>query len=90
MSKPDTKRPQKLCQDPDLAKWCEVLASPVIPDAVPPGWHTLAAIALELGKAESTVGAQLRRAVRDGRAEVKKFRIMTSRGPFPVPHYRLK
>jgi len=84
------KRAKLTAEQIEASAWAAALVSPVIPDAVPPGWHTLAAIALELGKAESTIGGQLRRAVRDGRAEVKKFRINTSRGPFPVPHYRLK
>jgi hypothetical protein len=74
----------------EASAWAAALVSPVTPDTVPPGWHTLAAIAVELGKAESTVGAQLRRAVRDGRAEMQKFRIATARGAYPVPHYRLK
>jgi hypothetical protein len=74
----------------EASAWAAALATPIIPDEVPPGWHTLAAIAIELGKAESTIGTQLRRAVRDGRAEVQKFRIATARGAYPVPHYRLK
>jgi hypothetical protein len=85
-----SRKAKQVGSDPDLAKWCAALASPIIEDAVPPGWHTLAAIALELGKAESTVGSQLRRAVRDGRAEMQRFRIATARGAYPVPHYRLK
>jgi len=48
--------------------WAAALAT-TITDDVPPGWHTLREIAVKLGKAESTVGAQLGRAVREGRAE---------------------
>jgi hypothetical protein len=27
--------------------------------------------------------------VRQGKAEMRRFRIMTGRGVYPVPHYRL-
>lgn len=75
--------------DPDLAKWCAALASTTV-EEVPPGWVTVAQLAIKFGKADCTVSAQLTRAVREGRAETKRFRINTSRGPYPVPHYRLK
>jgi hypothetical protein len=70
--------------------WAAVLATTITPDKVPPGWHTLRQIAVKLGKAESTIGAQLSRAVREGRAETQSFRINTGKVVRPVPHYRLK
>lgn len=85
MSKRATTKP-----DADLAKWCEALAANGQLDEVPPGWMTTAQIAAMLNKGHGTTGAQLSRAVREGRAEVKRFRIQTPRGAYPVPHYRLK
>jgi len=90
MSKPDTKRPQKLCQDADLSAWCAALASPVALDTVPPGWLTAKALAAKLGKALPTVSTLLTRAVVEGRAERQEFRITTGAVTRPVPHYKLK
>ena len=76
--------------DPDLAKWCAALASPVIEDTVPPGWMTARALAKKLGKADSTMGKLLNRAVLEGRAERQDFRIVVGAFTRPVPHYRLR
>jgi hypothetical protein len=76
--------------DPDLAQWCAALASPLVTDTVPPGWFTTRQIASKLGKALPTTGASLGRAVRDGRAERRLFRITTGAMTRPVPHYKLK
>jgi hypothetical protein len=76
--------------DPDLAKWCAALAAPVVVDEVPPGWVTARDLMGKLGKAESTVGKLLHRAVRDGRAERQDFRIVIGNATRPIPHYRLK
>jgi hypothetical protein len=57
---------------------------------VPPGWFTTRQIASKLGKALPTTGASLGRAVRDGRAERRLFRITTGAITRPVPHYKLK
>ena len=75
--------------DADLAAWCSALVPNEI-DEVPPGWITAHDLAAKLGKSRDTVGNQLTCAVKAGRAEVKKFRIMTGRGSYPTPHYRLK
>lgn len=58
-------------------------------DEVPLGWFTSHQIGEALGKSSDTASGQLSRAVREGRAEVRRFRVMTSRGIYPVPHYRL-
>jgi hypothetical protein len=76
--------------DPDLAKWCAALASPVIEDTVPPGWMTARELAKKLGKADSTMNHLLVRAVAEGRAERQSFRIVSGQVTRPVPHYRLK
>ena len=76
--------------DPDLAKWCAALASPVIEDTVPPGWMTARELSKKLGKADSTMGKLLNRAVVEGRAGKQSFRITSGQVTRPVPHYRLK
>ncbi len=76
--------------DPDLAAWCAALATPVIEDTVPPGWLTSRELGIKLGKAGSTIGTLLARAVREGRAERQEFRIRTGSVTRPVPHYCLK
>jgi hypothetical protein len=75
--------------DPDLAAWCAALATPIVADTVPDGWHTAREIAARLAKGGSTVGALLARAVREGRAEKQMFRITSGQVTRPVPHYRL-
>jgi hypothetical protein len=75
--------------DADLAAWCAALVPDNV-DKVPAGWMTCAELADKLGKTKDTVSGQLSVAVRAGRAEMKRFRIFTNRGAYPVPHYRLK
>jgi len=75
--------------DPDLAAWCAALATPVIEDEVPPGWLTTRQIAKQIGKAESTTGTLLARAVAEGRAERKDYRVTSGQVTRPVPHYHL-
>jgi hypothetical protein len=76
--------------DPDLARWCEALASPMAADKVPPGWITARDLAAKLNKGPSTIGHLLVRAVREGRAEKQSFRITSGQVTRPIPHYRLK
>jgi hypothetical protein len=92
-SKPSTskgggKLPSSL--DPDLAAWCQALATPTLEDAVPHGWLTARELAAKLGKAESTMNHQLCRAIRECRAERQQFRIVHGAVCRPVPHYKLK
>ena len=75
--------------DADLAAWCAALVPDNV-DKVPAGWMTCAELADKLGKTKDTVSGQLSVAVRAGRAEMKRFRILTNRGAYPVPHYKLK
>jgi len=77
-------------KDPDLAKWCQALAAPIVADEVPPGWVTARDLMHKLGRAESTIGKLLHRAVRDGRAERQDFRVAINGATRPIPHYRLK
>jgi response regulator of citrate/malate metabolism len=76
--------------EPDLAAWCAALASPIIEDTVPPGWMTARELAKKLGKADSTMGKLLNRAVAEGCAERQMFRITTGAVTRPVPHYKLR
>ena len=74
--------------DADLAKWCAALVPDNV-DEVPSGWLCATDLAAKLNKSRHTVANQLATAVREGRAEMQKFRILTARGAYPVPHYRL-
>jgi len=77
--------------DPDLAKWCAVLAESTAPvDAVPPGWFICRDIAKKSKGAVATVQAKLKRLVAEGRAEQRKFRIVCGKVVRPVPHYKLR
>jgi hypothetical protein len=74
----------------EVSAWAAALASPIITDTVPPNWHTARELATKLGKAGSTIGTLLARAVREGRAERKDFRIQTGAMVRPVPHYKIR
>ena len=76
--------------DHDLARWCAALSEGKPTDKVPDGWLTAKQIAQTTGKAASTIGMQLCRAVSQGRCERKEFRICTGSLVRPVPHYKLK
>jgi predicted transcriptional regulator len=77
-------------KDPDLAKWCAALAEPsVAAETVPPGWYTVGDLATEMKLDRSTVSQRMRVMARKGQVEVRRFRILTGRGVYPVPHYRL-
>jgi predicted transcriptional regulator len=76
--------------DPSLAAWCAALAeSSVAAEAVPAGWFTVADLADEMKRDRSTISQRMRDMVKRGKAESRRFRIMTGRGVYPVPHYRL-
>jgi hypothetical protein len=72
------------------AAWAAGLATPKEIDEVPPEWLTTRQIAKQIGKAMPTTGALLNRAVAEGRAERKLFRVTTGSVTRPIPHYRLK
>ena len=75
--------------DAELAEWCSVLSSAQPVDAVPAGWMTIKQIAKQTGKAESTIGALVCRAVANGQCKRTNFRIRTGSMVRPVPHYKL-
>ena len=77
-------------EDIVASAWAAVLTTQQAPDRVPPGWLTIKQIAEKTGKASSTIGAQVCRAVAEGRCERKDFRIRTGSMVRPVPHYKLK
>ncbi len=74
----------------NVSAWAAALASPIVTDQVPAGWFTSKEIGRQLGKAESTIGSMLSRAVAEQRAERQNFRIVVGEVTRPVPHYRLK
>jgi hypothetical protein len=71
--------------------WAAALSPQYKFDEVPPGWFTRAQISDSLGKTRSTIARRMHDALREGRAEVKVFRIASGqRGIYPVPHYKIK
>ena len=76
--------------DPDLARWCAALASPIVTDEVPPGWFTTKQLAAKLGKPRPTMARLLYEAVAAGRCEVANFRVCVGSFSRSTPHYRLK
>lgn len=72
----------------EAAAWAAALSSEIVTEEVPPGWLTTKDIAAKLGKGQSTVGAQLGRAVAAGTCERRNFRVRTGSVIRPVPHYR--
>ena len=83
------KSAKNVTADTDLAAWCAALVPNEV-DKVPDGWFSAADLADRLKKSRDTISGQISTAVREGRAEMQKFRVMTTRGAYPVPHYRLK
>jgi len=70
--------------------WSAALAPKHEPDEVPTGWLTAIELGKLLGKDRSTVTGLLQTAIKEGRAEVRKFRVPSGqRGIYPTPHYRL-
>jgi DNA-binding MarR family transcriptional regulator len=85
------KKLAKNVTDPSLAAWCAALAEPCIAaEAVPAGWFTVADLADEMKRDRSTVSQRMRDMVKRDKAEMSRFRIVTGRGVYPVPHYKLK
>jgi hypothetical protein len=85
-----SRKPKAIGSDADLAAWCAALAEPCIAaEAVPAGWFTVADLADQTQRRPVTVSGRMRDFVRQGKAEMRRFRIMTGRGVYPVPHYRL-
>lgn len=54
------------------------------------GWKTCEALADEWHLSREQAGRMLRKGEKAGKVERKKFRVMTGRGLYPTPHYRLK
>jgi hypothetical protein len=77
-------------EDLEASAWAAALSAPIVEDTVPAGWMTARQIGQKLGKAGSTIGTLVARAVREGRAERQNFRISTGSVTRPVPHYKLK
>jgi hypothetical protein len=77
--------------DAELAKWCAALQEPSIEVApVPQGWMTAEQIGNATKRERSTVSNRIKKLAAQGKAEMRRFHIMTARGVYPVPHYRLK
>ena len=77
--------------DPDLARWCAVLAeSTAATDTVPPGWLTISELSRQTGSPTATLQHKIRRLIEAGKAERKDFRIRLAKNVRPVPHYKLR
>jgi hypothetical protein len=84
------KKLAKNVTDPSLAAWCAALAeSSVAVEQVPPGWFTVTQLCEKTGRANATISKRMTDFVRQSKAESRRFRVMTGRGVYPVPHYRL-
>lgn len=57
-------------------------------DVVPEGWYTAISLANSLGISERSAFRLTRHALETGKAERKKFRVLTLTGIRLVPHYR--
>ena len=76
--------------DASLSEFCQKLSqSPVKQDIIPPGWFTVATLAVELGKAGITISERMRKMVKNGEVERKDFVIQLEQRIRSVPHYRL-
>lgn len=74
----------------NAAAWHAALRGEPVEEKVPEGWYTVHQLSKSLGKAHSSIGHSISRAVKEGRAERKLFRIQTGSVTRPVPHYKLK
>lgn len=82
---------QSVTSNAELAKWCEALEeSSIATEEVPQGWLTAQQIGAAMNRERSTVTKLVKRLKDNGKAEIRRFRILTNRGVYPVPHYKLK
>ncbi len=61
-----------------------------VADNVPDGWFTTRQIAEAQGTSTSHMHKKIRALVESGKAEMRRFKIKTCRGHYPVPHYQIK
>lgn len=59
-------------------------------ETVPKGWITMQEFAHRVGKSTTHASKFMRQLVLFGKAEVKKFTILSGNRVWSVPHYRLK
>jgi hypothetical protein len=75
-------------EDLENAAWLATLQVPRTPDKVPPGWFTVLELAEKIKKSREQTSNLVSAAFKRGELQKKTFRVMTGRGPFPVPHYK--
>ena len=73
----------------NASAWAAALASPLVTDKVPPGWHTARELRKRLGKSESRLRELLQSAIERGACQRKEFRVLSGQVVRPVPHYKL-
>lgn len=59
-------------------------------EEVPEGWRTAEQWAKHWERAAVTARCFIKRFLNEGMMEQRRFRVMTNRGIYPVPHYKLK
>ncbi len=72
------------------SKFAQALGSIGKADVIPEGWATARDIAESQGVSMPHMQKKIRVLVESGKAEMQRFKIKTSRGFYPVPHYRIK
>mgnify|MGYP003148636709 CR=1 FL=1 len=69
-------------------KLAEAMRGQIVEDKVPDGWFTAVEIAEATGYSHSHTLRRLIIGVRAGEWEMRKFRRKTTRGSYPIPHYK--
>jgi hypothetical protein len=78
-------------KDAQLKAWCDILQqTQVAEEVVPEGWLTSRQLAEQWNTSWVNARYRLSSAKAKGLVEERKFRVATTRGPYPVPHYRPK
>jgi DNA-binding IscR family transcriptional regulator len=72
------------------SKFAQALGSIGKADVIPEGWATAREIADSQGVSMPHMQKKIRALVESDKAEMQRFKIKTSRGFYPVPHYRIK
>jgi predicted transcriptional regulator len=74
----------------ELKKLCDKISKTAVCKFVvaPKGWYTIKQLSKEMKISEPSALRKITIMLEKGEVEKKKFSIETSRGSYPVPHYR--
>lgn len=72
-------------------EWASILvdANQSRQDKVPAGWKTRLALEKEWNLSQSYTSTMIFTLIEKGKLEKRNFRIMTPRGLYPTPHYKI-